>query len=106
MVSTMDFQSIVWLVHFRGEYAKLNPLRFTMSARMLPSSTMAQKYEFQSLICDDGLSAEHHISIEQDYQDFMWFGTFNGLNRFDGYSCKVYKNDPQDPGSLGFDSRR
>jgi ligand-binding sensor domain-containing protein/signal transduction histidine kinase len=30
----------------------------------------------------------------------MWFGTDDGLNRFDGYSFKVYRNDPEDPDSL------
>jgi ligand-binding sensor domain-containing protein len=31
---------------------------------------------------------------------FMWFGTLDGLNRFDGYSFKVYKHDPRNPKSL------
>ena len=36
----------------------------------------------------------------QDSRGFMWFGTQDGLNRYDGYTFVVYKNDPNDPGSL------
>jgi ligand-binding sensor domain-containing protein len=30
----------------------------------------------------------------------MWFGTLDGLNRYDGYEFKVYKHDAEDPNSL------
>jgi hypothetical protein len=33
----------------------------------------------------------------------MWFGTMDGLNRFDGYGFMVFKHDPEDPGSLSND---
>ncbi|MDJ0838101.1 MAG: two-component regulator propeller domain-containing protein [Acidobacteriota bacterium] len=36
----------------------------------------------------------------QDQQGFLWMGTLDGLNRFDGYRFVVYKHDPDDPGSL------
>ena len=39
-------------------------------------------------------------SIVQDVQGFMWFGTWNGLNRYDGYKFKVFKHEPGDPESL------
>jgi ligand-binding sensor domain-containing protein len=37
----------------------------------------------------------------QDSQGFMWFGTEDGLNKYDGYTFTVYKHDPEDPTSLG-----
>ncbi|MCK5279185.1 MAG: hypothetical protein KAK04_11610, partial [Cyclobacteriaceae bacterium] len=40
-------------------------------------------------------------SIAQDHQGFMWFGTMDGLNRFDGKHIKIYREDPDDPNSLG-----
>ncbi|HYZ85174.1 MAG TPA: two-component regulator propeller domain-containing protein, partial [Bryobacteraceae bacterium] len=40
------------------------------------------------------------VSILQDHRGFMWFGTGDGLNRYDGNSFIVYKNNPKDPGSL------
>jgi ligand-binding sensor domain-containing protein/serine phosphatase RsbU (regulator of sigma subunit) len=36
----------------------------------------------------------------QDDRGFMWFGTQDGLNRYDGYQIKVFKNDPTTPNSL------
>ncbi len=48
----------------------------------------------------EGLSQHTVYSIIQDRSGFMWFGTQDGLNRFDGYEFKVYRNDPNDPRSL------
>ncbi|HTF27247.1 MAG TPA: two-component regulator propeller domain-containing protein [Flavitalea sp.] len=47
-----------------------------------------------------GLSDNRIQSIFQDSQGFMWFGTNNGLNKYDGYQCSVFKNDPSLPTSL------
>ncbi|MFW5820693.1 MAG: two-component regulator propeller domain-containing protein [Bacteroidota bacterium] len=43
---------------------------------------------FKSYTLDQGLSHNTVFSIEQDYQGFIWFGTHEGLNRFDGYEFK------------------
>jgi signal transduction histidine kinase/ligand-binding sensor domain-containing protein len=52
----------------------------------------------------DGLSDDVVYSILQDRQGFMWFGTGNGLTRYDGYEFTVYQSDPGDPMSLAHDS--
>ncbi len=49
---------------------------------------------------DEGLSNNAVTSIFQDHNGFMWFGTFDGLNRYDGYSFKVFRNVPGDTTSL------
>lgn len=51
----------------------------------------------------DGLSFSNVLSILQDSRGFMWFGTRNGLNKYDGYSFTVYKNDVNDNNSIGND---
>jgi signal transduction histidine kinase/ligand-binding sensor domain-containing protein/DNA-binding response OmpR family regulator len=47
-----------------------------------------------------GLSSNSQRCITQDKEGFIWIGTGDGLNRFDGYNFKVYRNDPNDPTSL------
>ena len=59
---------------------------------------------FSQLSLADGLSHADVRAIVQDRQGFMWFGTWlGGLNRYDGYTFKVYKHDDQDNRSLGCD---
>ena len=40
---------------------------------------------------DDGMSQNTVMAILQDKQGYMWFGTWDGLNRFDGYTFQVFK---------------
>ena len=49
---------------------------------------------------DQGLSNNAVTSIFQDHNGFMWFGTFDGLNRYDGYSFKIFRNVLRDTTSL------
>ncbi|MDN5205523.1 two-component regulator propeller domain-containing protein [Fulvivirgaceae bacterium BMA10] len=48
----------------------------------------------------DGISHVQITAIYQDSQGFLWFGTVNGLNRFDGYEYKVFKHKGGDRSSL------
>lgn len=50
-------------------------------------------YSFQNFSKKDGLSQASVFAIAQDSLGFMWFGTRDGLNRFDGYQFKIYKPD-------------
>ncbi|HEX2532212.1 MAG TPA: two-component regulator propeller domain-containing protein, partial [Chitinophagaceae bacterium] len=56
--------------------------------------------EFKRISTEQGLSQVNVVCILQDRRGFMWFGTREGLNRFDGYRFKVFKNDPKDSSSL------
>lgn len=49
---------------------------------------------------EHGLSNNQVTCVYQDHRGFMWFGTYDGLNQYDGYSFKVYRNRLNDPGSL------
>ena len=56
--------------------------------------------KFTHLTTNDGLSQNTIKAILQDSRGFMWFATRDGLNRYDGNAFLVYKNNPNDPGSL------
>ncbi|WP_273702921.1 hybrid sensor histidine kinase/response regulator, partial [Candidatus Accumulibacter vicinus] len=58
------------------------------------------RIRFEHLTPDDGLSQGTVEAFLQDRQGFLWIGTWDGLNRYDGYSFKVFKPNPQDPHSL------
>ncbi|AZI26377.1 histidine kinase [Pedobacter sp. G11] len=63
----------------------------------------AQPYYFRHYQVENGLSNNTVFCSAQDKDGFMWFGTKDGLNRFDGYQFKTYRHDPDRPGSLGND---
>lgn len=58
-------------------------------------------YYFRNFEVEEGLSQNMVYSILQDKQGFMWFGTQDGLNRYDGESFRIYKKSAIDPGSIG-----
>ena len=64
------------------------------------TTTYDQPIKFDRISLEQGLSQSSINCILQDRQGFMWFGTQDGLNRFDGYSFKVYRHDAADPNSL------
>lgn len=51
---------------------------------------------------EQGLSNNSVTCIYQDHNGFMWFGTYDGLNRYDGYEFKVFKKQPGDSNSLHY----
>lgn len=59
---------------------------------------------FEHLTSEDGLSQNAGLDILQDSRGYLWFGTQDGLNRYDGYSFKIYKHDPEDPTSISHNS--
>ena len=61
----------------------------------------AQPYYFKNYEVTDGLSHNTIHCAAQDDRGFMWFGTKNGLNRFDGYEFRWYQSDSSAAGALG-----
>lgn len=76
-------------------------LVFNFSLLLFCFNIFPQGYiSFNHLTVEDGLSQSSVTCIFQDKQGFMWFGTQDGLNRYDGYNFKVFKNEPGDSTSI------
>jgi len=65
-----------------------------------------QNMQFRHLTTNDGLSQSWVHSITQDKYGFMWIGTDDGLNRYDGYNFHVYKNSIRNEYSISSSSIR
>ena len=64
-------------------------------------NTFAQdKMKFERIPLSKGLSSKSIPAIIQDKKGYLWFATQDGLNKYDGYTFKVYQNNPSDKNSL------
>jgi ligand-binding sensor domain-containing protein/two-component sensor histidine kinase len=63
-------------------------------------SLSAQDYHFKQISLAEGLSQSSINAIAQDANGFLWLGTQDGLNRFDGNNFMIFKNIPFDSSSL------
>ncbi len=64
----------------------------------------AQQLSFSHLGTEDGLPHQVVRAVLQDHQGFVWFGTQDGLGRYDGYEFETFRHDPEDPTSLSSNS--
>ncbi len=64
------------------------------------ASDRAQPMRFDRLTLDDGLSQSAVVSVLQDSNGYMWFGTESGLNRFDGYEMTRFTQDRGNPNAI------
>ena len=82
----------VWLMITLGA---CTPMALYAQAAAPPSPD-----RFEHIDSRDGLSHNTVFSIHQDRLGFLWIGTDDGLNRYDGYTFTIYRHDPDDPTSL------
>lgn len=66
----------------------------------LSQPNLERKLRFEHLTIDDGLSQGMIYAISQDRQGYMWFGTADGLNRYDGHRFTIFRYDPFDSTSI------
>ncbi|MGB3005594.1 MAG: two-component regulator propeller domain-containing protein, partial [Chitinophagaceae bacterium] len=66
----------------------------------LNTTGQGRKYNFLKLNTSNGLSHNQVNAIMKDSDGFLWFGTMYGLNRYDGYSFKTFKNKISDKSSI------
>ena len=69
-----------------------------------PSGISAQDIKFKKLHPEQNLSNGHVQAIFKDSDGYMWFGTINGLNRYDGVTLKVYLADENDSSTISSNS--
>jgi signal transduction histidine kinase/ligand-binding sensor domain-containing protein/DNA-binding response OmpR family regulator len=65
-----------------------------------PAFSQSGAYNFAKLDVYNGLSHNQVNAIIKDSKGFMWFGTLSGLNRYDGYSYKIFRQNLNDSSSL------
>jgi ligand-binding sensor domain-containing protein/signal transduction histidine kinase len=63
-----------------------------------------QHVQFEHIGTAMGLSQSNVTSIFQDSKGFMWFGTYGGLNKYDGYKFTIYKYNTENGNSPGNNS--
>ncbi len=66
------------------------------------SSSQSIFHEFERFSIDNGLSQSTVYCAVQDFQGYLWFGTSDGLNRFDGHQFTVFIHNPQDSTSISY----
>ncbi|SFO65802.1 Signal transduction histidine kinase [Chitinophaga sp. YR627] len=67
---------------------------------LLRGQSTSSQYQLSRIDLTQGLSANQVNCILKDSQGFMWFGTMSGLNRFDGYNFKVFRQILSDSTTL------
>ena len=78
------------LSHYREARATLLPVLFLLFSLSAQTSGQIQKITFERLSTEEGLVSPTVYCMFQDSRGFMWFGTDEGLCRYDGIRFKVY----------------
>jgi signal transduction histidine kinase/ligand-binding sensor domain-containing protein/DNA-binding response OmpR family regulator len=93
----MRYKSIVNPV-FRNYVLNISFLLFALFLYSLHG--ISQNINFKHININDGLSQNAVFAILKDSKGFMWFGTKDGLNRYDGYDFVIYQHNPFDSTTL------
>ncbi|OYX84763.1 MAG: hypothetical protein B7Y83_07030 [Flavobacteriales bacterium 32-34-25] len=88
-------------------------ISFTINSQLVPKSPVSayskEKYDIGYIGIENGLAnnavenglANNAVtSVYKDKRGLMWFGTYDGISRFDGYNFLNYRNEPNDANSL------
>ena len=85
-------------------FKKISSILFLIIFYTISLSAQSSSYTFKRLGIEDGLSQSTINCITQDKEGYMWFGTANGLNKYDGYNFKIFTNNPYDSTSISDNS--
>ncbi len=92
---------MVIMVHSLGSVSAQDQV--APGAVVLPVVT-GKDIRFTVLAGEEGLSSGNVFGMAQDDQGFLWFATADGLNRYDGYSFRIYRFEHGNPNSLSNNS--
>ena len=82
-------------------FALMNMKSLILIIFALLSSISAKASIYRNYYVEDGLSHNSVWAVMQDRQGYMWFGTNDGLNRFDGVNFRVFRYHQDNPASIG-----
>lgn len=68
-----------------------------------PAVEEPRNLQFSHITQREGLSQASINAVAQDERGYIWIGTQEGLNRYDGNEMEIFEHDPSDPGSLSND---
>ncbi|HNC48366.1 MAG TPA: two-component regulator propeller domain-containing protein, partial [bacterium] len=93
MVSASKKRSLVFVF-----FSAIAGMMFGLAG--LSVSVFSQQASFKRISIEEGLSQSAVHCLLQDKLGFIWLGTQDGLNRYDGYGFKIFRHDPQDSLSI------
>ncbi len=77
------------------------PWIFALALAVVSAAPASSDVRFERLAIEHGLPGSHVIDLAQDSNGFLWIADLkNGLIRYDGYDFRVYRHDPNVPGSI------
>jgi signal transduction histidine kinase/ligand-binding sensor domain-containing protein/DNA-binding response OmpR family regulator len=83
-----------------GCLLSLVPLTLTLAPGAAVAEAFPAPLRFEAFGIADGLSQGSITALVEDQRGFLWVGTLDGLNRFDGYEFRRYRPDPTDPAAI------
>lgn len=98
---------MTWIAHIENRFYSAHPKKWVrivglgiLFIQVSIGFSQPPHIFFDHITTQEGLSQNDVNCILQDHKGFMWFGTNDGLNRYDGYAFTVFKPDPQNPYSI------
>jgi len=83
-----------------GSVVRLAPLVLVAIPGWTGAEDLRHHASFERIDSNAGLSHNSLYTIAEDHQGFLWIGTVDGLNRYDGYEVVVYRHDLEERFSI------
>lgn len=98
-ITKAQFPFIKHILYLHTKLKKMKQI-ITLLSLFLSLFSYSNSITMERINSIHGLSQNNVMTIIKDSDGFMWFGTYDGLNRYDGYDFMVFKNDENDPNTI------